>query len=414
MTAPFGPARLVNLQLFSRPVALRAVGKGKARAVSCLVVAAGLMLPPGSLLASAPIRVVVTNPLAVPRPNETVAVPSGAATALSTTSLPALAVVVESTGKPILSQAVDSDGDGKHDLLVFQSSFGPGETKTFLLEPGKRAPYRKEDFRVYGRFVRERYDDFAWENDLVAHRMYGAALETWQQEPLTSSTVDVWCKKTPRLVINDWYMVDDYHRDNGEGADLYSAGKSRGNGGSGIWKDGRLFPSKNFRLSRVLAAGPIRLVFELIYEAWDAAGTRVSEVKRVTLDAGSRFNRFESFYESGGVPLAHAAGLKKAAVASVKTDRPSGTIRTWEALKGDNGNLGLALVVDPSSLSEIVEADGNLLAVATPSATRPAAHWAGSAWDKGGEIRTVEDWDRAIADFARRVRSPLKIEVITE
>ena len=47
----------------------------------------------------------------------------------------------------------------------------------------------------------------------VAHRMYGAALETWAQEPLTSSGLDVWVKRTRRLVINDWYMVDDYHRD---------------------------------------------------------------------------------------------------------------------------------------------------------------------------------------------------------
>jgi len=76
--------------------------------------------------------------------------------------------------------------------------------------------------------VRERRDDFAWENDRVAHRMYGAALETWVQEPLTSSGVDVWVKRTPRLVINDWYLVDDYHRDTGEGADLYSVGRTRG------------------------------------------------------------------------------------------------------------------------------------------------------------------------------------------
>ena len=34
---------------------------------------------------------------------------------------------------------------------------------------------------VYGRFVRERHDDFTWENDLVAHRMYGTDLETWRR-----------------------------------------------------------------------------------------------------------------------------------------------------------------------------------------------------------------------------------------
>ena len=108
----------------------------------------------------------------------------------------------------------------------------------------------KADFRAYGRFVRERRDDFAWENDLVAHRMYGAALETWAQEPLTSSAVDVWVKKTNRLVINDWYMTDDYHRDTGEGADLYSAGRTRGCGGNAVWVGRQAVPVDELRADR--------------------------------------------------------------------------------------------------------------------------------------------------------------------
>jgi hypothetical protein len=355
----------------------------------------------------------VTNTLDGPRAGETVAVPPGTAPGLSASELAKVAVVDEATGKVLLSQAVDSDGDGTADLLVFQADFGPGETRRFLLKPGERAAYRKEDFRVYGRFARERYDDFLWENDRVAHRMYGPALETWQAEPLTSSTVDVWCKRTSRLVVNDWLMVDDYHRDTGEGADFYSAGRSRGAGGSGAWKDGRLFVARNFRQSRVLAAGPIRLVFELTYEAWDAGGAKVSEVKRVTLDAGSRFNRFESLYSVEGGAVAHAAGLKKAAGAVLRVEKAAGTIRSWEPIKGDNGNLGLALVVDPSSLADVVEADGNVLAVGKAPAARPAVHWAGSAWDRGAEVKSVEEWDRAIADFAGRLRAPLKVETIS-
>ena len=79
--------------------------------------------------------------------------------------------------------------------------------------------------------MRERHDDFAWENDRVAHRMYGPDLEIWKKEPLTSSGIDVWVKRAKRLVVNDWYMTDDYHRDNGDGADFYSVSKSRGCGG---------------------------------------------------------------------------------------------------------------------------------------------------------------------------------------
>jgi len=375
--------------------------------------AASLLLAAGPLFAAGPsTRLAVTNGLDRPRVGETVAVPSGSAPGLRAEDLAKVAVVDEATGRPVLSQAVDSDGDGAHDVLVFQADFAAGETKKFVLRPGERAAYRKEDFRVYGRFARERYDDFLWENDRVAHRMYGPALETWLAEPLTSSTVDVWCKRTSRLVINDWLMVDDYHRDTGEGADFYSAGKSRGAGGSGVWKDGRLFPARNFRQSRVLAPGPIRLVFELTYDAWDAGGAKVSEVKRVTLDAGSRFNRFESIYSvEGGSPVAHATGLKKPAGSAVQVDKAAGTIRSWEPVKGDNGNLGLALVVDASLLAEVVEADGNTLAVGRPSAGKPAIHWAGSAWDRAGEVKSVEQWDREIAAFAEKVRSPLKIDV---
>lgn len=383
------------------------------RLSSLLRSAATLVVAAGPLFAAGETRIVVKNTLDLPRTGETVAVPSGTASGLSPAELSKTAVVDEATGKAVLSQAVDSDGDGKHDLLVFQTDFAAGETRKFVLKPGERAPYRKEDFRVYGRFARERYDDFAWENDKVAHRTYGPALETWQAEPLTSSTIDVWCKRTARLVVNDWYMVDDYHRDTGEGADFYSAGKSRGAGGSGVWKDGRLFVAKNFRQSRVLAAGPIRLVFELTYEAWDAGGAKVSEVKRVTLDAGSRFNRFETFYSvDGGSPVAHAPGLKKAVGAAIRVEKADGTVRSWEPIKGDNGNLGLALVVDPVVLADVVEADGNVLVVGKPTAARPVVHWAGSAWDRAGEVKSAEEWDRTIADSAKKLRSPLKIEII--
>jgi len=383
-------------------------------ASSLLRPAATLLLAAGPLLAeSRAVRVEVTNALDIARAGETVAVPAGTAAGLAAADLAKAAVVDAAAGKTLLAQAVDVDGDGAPDLLVFQADFAPRERRAFVVRPGERAPYRKEDFRVYGRFARERYDDFLWENDKVAHRMYGPALETWQAEPLTSSTVDVWCKRTSRLVVNDWLMVDDYHRDTGEGADLYSAGKSRGAGGSGVFRDGRLFCARNFRTSRVLAAGPVRLVFELTYEAWDAGGTKVSEVKRVTLDAGSRFNRFESFYAAeGGAPVAHAAGLKKAAGASLRVEKGAGTVRTWEPLKPGNGHLGLALVVDPASLADVVEADGNVLAVARPTADRPAVHWSGSAWDKAGEVRSVEEWDRAIAELVERLRSPLKVEVV--
>jgi len=253
--------------------------------------------------------------------------------------------------------------------------------------------------------VRERYDDFAWENDRIAHRMYGAALETWQKEPLTSSAVDVWLKRTRRLVINDWYMLDDYHHDNGEGGDFYPAGRSRGCGGSGLWRDGRLVVSKNFRDSKVLANGPIRLVFELRYPAWNAPGLR-SEVKRITLDAGQNFSRFESRYDVDG-EVRYGAGIKKSTAADVRVERGEGWVRAWEPVKDATGHFGCAIVVDPATIVDVTDADGNHVVVARA----PAVYYVGTAWDRSGDFKGVADWDRHVTEWAKRVKSPLRVDV---
>lgn len=375
--------------------------------------AAGASLAAGALsVGPGALRVTVRNELDLARPQETVELALASLPGLAADDLPRVHVAEEAGGRPLLSQAVDADGDGSFDQLVFQADFAPRQARTFQLTVGEHRPPRREDFRVYGRFVRERFDDFAWENDRVAHRMYGAALETWQKEPLTSSGVDVWVKRTRRLVLNDWYLVDDYHRDHGEGGDLYSVGPSRGCGGSGIWSGGRLSVSRNFRESRVLANGPIRLVFELAYLPWEPGGRKVSERKRVTLDAGAHLNRFESFFTvEGEGELAWAAGIKKPPAAQLKVERAQGWLRTWEPVKDAQGNLGCGIVLDPALLVDVAEADGNALAVARSSPARPATYHAGSAWDRGGDFANVDDWDRHLAGWAQRLRSPLRVEV---
>ena len=373
------------------------------------VIAAGPQVP-----AAAPGAVVtVMNPLDLARPAEAIVL-TGAAIrkAMPVEDLRTVHVVDDASGQEVIAQAVDLDDDGAFDEVVFQADLAAGASRTFTLAIGPRHVYTKDQFRAYGRFVRERRDDFAWENDLVAHRMYGKALETWAQEPLTSSSVDVWFKRTRRLVINEWYMVDDYHRDLGEGADMYSAGRSRGCGGNGIWDAGKLYTSANFVESRVIANGPIRVMFELRYPAFDAAGNRVTETKRITLDAGHHLNRFESRYAGEpAAPKLQAAGIKKAPGSQVAQDKVRGVLRTWEPVKADGSNFGCGVIVDPAQFTEFVEADGNVLAVTGMTAGSRVTYYAGSAWDRGGVIRTVDDWDRRLAQAAQRIRTPVAVSI---
>jgi hypothetical protein len=358
------------------------------------------------------VQLTVINPTADERPSETIT--------LSTTELQRtlgvtdvrLVHVADQAGTDLLTQAIDRDDDGTFDEVIFQADVMASQTKRFALTVGERRIANKEEYRAYGRFIRERRDDFAWENDLVAHRMYGAALETWAQEPLTSSGLDVWVKRTPRLIVNDWYMVDDYHRDTGEGADLYSVGRTRGCGGSGTWDGTAIHSAINFRNTRSLANGPIRVMFELMYEPWETGAGTVREIKRITLDAGHRLNRIElAFTPVPGPRAALALGIKNNKGSESRADTAAGILSSWEPLQQD-GHLGCAVIAEPGAvIIDTRSADGNYLMTAVLPQARAAVYYAGSAWDRGGEITSHEKWTAYLAREARRLKTPVIVRI---
>ncbi len=355
--------------------------------------------------------ITATNKLKLARENETIELPVQTLARLGEEDLSKIHVR-DSSGKELLAQSVDAEYDEYHkpDMLIFQADFAPGETKTFTITAGKKREYVKEDFRAYGRFVRERFDDFAWENDRIAHRTYGKALRTWKGEPLTSSAIDIWSKRTSKLVINDWYMVDNYHTDLGEGVDAYSAGPTRGCGGSGIWTNDQLYVPTNFVDSRVVTNGPIRVTFELVYEPFDVNGTQVSQVLRISLDAGSQLNHFQATYQ-GAESLAVAVGLKKVKEEQQQFNAARGWLTIWEPVEKNLGMQGLAVVVNANQVDKLVEDKLNHLVLLKPRATFPISYWAGFVWDRAGRITSAKSWDDYVDQFAERLRSPIEISV---
>ena len=362
----------------------------------------------------AELTITAANKLKIARPGEKIELPAQSLVALGESDLTKIHVR-DASGKEVLAQAVDTDYDDYHkpDLLIFQADFAPNETKTFRLAAGKKREYSKEDFRAYGRFVRERFDDFAWENDRIAHRTYGKALISWKGEPLTSSAIDIWSKRTEKLVINEWYMVDNYHTDLGEGVDAYSAGPTRGCGGNGIWSNGQLYIPSNFVDSRVLSNGPIRILFELVYEPFDVNGVKVSQVLRVSLDAGSQLDHFTGYFQapSGGDALAMAVGLKKVKDEQKRFNAERGWLTIWEPVEKNLGMQGLAVVVDPRAVDKAAEDKLNNLVVLKPGISAPVSYWAGFAWDRAGRITSADSWNAYVDEFAERLTSPIELRV---
>lgn len=360
------------------------------------------------------VKVKAVNRLNLSRPAQTIELSGKDLAPLAESDLTKIHVK-DSAGRELLCQTVDTDYDDYHrpDIVIFQADFAPGETKTFTAYAGAKQVYRKEDFRAYGRFARERFDDFAWENDLIAHRTYGKALINWKGEPLTSSAIDIWSKRVSKMVINEWYMADNYHADTGEGLDAYSAGPTRGDGGSGVWVDNQLYVPSNFVDSRVLSNGPIRVLFELVYEPFDAGGRKVSEVLRVSLDAGSQLDHYQSFYSSSanGEPPAVAVGLKKVKGAQKEVNAAHGWMAIWEPVEKNMGMQGLAVVVNPKEFDREAEDKVNNLVVLKPSAARPVSYWAGFAWDRAGKISSAEAWKKYVDEFAAGLLSPVEVSV---
>ncbi|HEY2081918.1 MAG TPA: DUF4861 family protein [Verrucomicrobiae bacterium] len=370
---------------------------------------------PTACTAAGPLTIKATNKLQISRPSQTIEISGKDLAPLGAKNLD-LIHVKDSSGRELLCQAVDTDYDDYHkpDMVIFQADFAPGETKTFTASTGKKQTYKKTDFKAYGRFVRERFDDFAWENDLIAHRTYGTALITWKGEPLTSSAIDIWSKNTSRMVIDDWYMVDNYHSDQGEGCDDYSAGATRGDGGIGLWSGDKLVPPINFSDSRTLANGPIRVLFELDYPAFDASGAKITETLRVSLDAGSQMDHYVATFKGGNGPLTAAVGLKKVSGEQKDFNAEQGTLISWEPMEKNMGMQGVAAIVDPKSVVKETDDKQNNLVLVKTDANGSISYWAGFAWDRPGKITSQDAWKKYVSDFAQGVNSPIEVSVSGE
>jgi hypothetical protein len=353
-------------------------------------------------------KIVVTNPIEVFRDNETVSLSWNEIEKTEPNLTKDNVAVYEfKTNRFLVTQIVE---DGNKTELLFQTSLAPNEKKYFRITKQPEGSNKAvSEITTYCRFVPERKDDFAWENDKVAFRMYGPALE---YETITCG-IDAWVKCVSTPVVDKFYKEEDYHKNHGQGGDFYKVGNTLGCGGMAPLADGKVVLPRNFSQWKVITNGPIRSIFELTYKPWQVGGKTVSETKRVSIDLGSNLNRIECLYNSlDAEHLTVAAGIILRENSDRKfADAANSTIAYWLPADGNYGMIGCGVVFGADVKTKVVETDGHLLLAVDHSCQTPAVYYSGSCWNENKEFVTFEKWQQYLINFKKRIDNPIRIQI---
>lgn len=364
-------------------------------------------------------QIVVKNTMDIARSFETVSVD------IASLKLGAIngSIVMKdaTTQKEIVTQQIDSDGDGQSDAILFQPEVPANSEKTFEVIVSEELKKTDSIPACYSRFVPERTDDYAWENNRVAFRTYGPTAQKMKEDGVKggtlSSGIDAWLKRVEYPIINKWYHKEletdgSYHKDDGEGVDNFHVGISRGVGGIAKKVDTTYHISKNFVSWKTLSTGPLRTSFILTYADWNAAGNIISEKKKISLDYGSNLSKFEITIKGTDTISAGLTLHKKDGEIGVNED--SGWISYWEP-HGDS-ELGTGIIVpengmigyehfltdrkDESNLFSHIKSNGDAV-----------TYYAGFGWKKSGQFDNKEEWDAYLEQFSEKLKNPLRVEV---
>lgn len=387
------------------------------------------------------VTVTVTNPLAMERSNEMVEVSMETVTDRLGLADTAQIVVLNADGQQVPYQITY---DGK---VIFPAAIAAGGTATYTIQTGTPEAF---DVKACGRCYPERMDDMAWENDLVAFRAYGPALQAKGErgfgydlftkynttepilEAMYAKELDketlakiAELKKTDPKAAAELSRERSYHIDHGYGMDCYAVGPTLGAGVAALMVNDSIIYPWCYKNQEILDNGPLRFTVKLEFTPLTVKGdSTVVETRLITLDAGSHLNKTAVSYSNLKETLPIVAGIVlHEPDGAVVADAANGYITYVDPTTGpDNGKIFMGAVVptvvkdaktvlfSEKEKKERNNADGHVLAVSDYESGSEYVYYWGFAWDKA-DIKTADAWNRYMADFAQKVRNPLTVKV---
>jgi beta-galactosidase/beta-glucuronidase len=310
---------------------------------------------------------------------------------------------VKNRQQTVIPSQVTSDAK-----LLFQVGLKANETAIFSISAGSSRTFEP---KVNGWLVKERFDDFAWENDRVAYRIYGQALI---KKDGPSNGIDIWYKHTPELIMYQLYEderkgVASYHNDNGKGLDDYDVKCSLGAGAMAPYVGDSLWLNENFVSSEVLDNGPLRTTFKLIYKDIMVGGKVYTESRTFSIDAGAQLTKVTQEY-GFTKPTTVAAGIVLRSADDVLiTDKYYIEKIEPKTKKVDGIYIGM---VFPQGIEKVLKSKGHALAISTYQPNHPMIYYTGYGWSQYGFTGSA-DFQRYLANFVKGLKQPLIVKKIS-
>ncbi len=322
-------------------------------------------------------------------------------------------VVTSNAGEQIPYQLV-TNGSDSVETLIFPVTLAAGAAETYRIATGVPEAFQP---LVYGRMVPERKDDFTWENNRTAFRVYGPALKATGE---ISNGMDFWAKKTDSLIIDKWYKNDlsgvaSYHKDHGEGLDFYKVGRTLGLGMTAPVNNDTLCLGHNFVTAEILDNGPLRITFKLSYEPYMAGGQQITETRVISLDAYSLFNKVTNIFETDTTTLTVATGIvmpeenPEANAASTTFGDNTGIIAYETPANDVNGTIYTA-AIHPDGFGIIKVSNGHFLGLNSYQPGNQYSYYAGGGWSKAG-FDSFNEWTSFLKEAKANIDNPLIVEI---
>lgn len=320
-------------------------------------------------------------------------------------------VVLSENGTQVPYQLI-YDGESNPQSIIFPVTVMKSSIVNYEIKKGKPEEFTH---KTYGRAVPERKDDFAWENDRIAFRMYGPALA--KENP--SNGVDIWLKKTDSLVLNKFYTDElekglSYHVDHGLGLDCYKVAHTLGAGGIAPFVNDSLWVGGYYARAKVLDNGPLRTSFILEYDSILVDGKILTEKLKITLDAFSQFNKAEVSYHGEFEAFELAAGMwLHKEIGNMKIGKEAGYIAYGEKATSDAGldaGRDYVAVIIPKGMKDARQHNVHLLGFADYKKGDVFTYYFGAGWSQWG-FESDEAWFNYVKEYTTKIKSPLKIMI---